>query len=143
MERRSIFNMAIQNIKSDRDHIVQALIELGVVKGVKGVTPQEIGHLKAKFDVDVNDELFNYYLKDCFKDGPSKEGPYVQVLKPEYFFSYLDSIELKEARKNASEACIFSVIAVFLSLIAVIWGIFGTVDLSSETIRAIADAIDR
>jgi len=105
---------------ADEKHIIIRLIQLGVSKGVKGVSPQEYDKWKQKNNIAHKDEvhLCNELLHQCF-DTVRQSGQSVFLLKVEHYFNHVDHLELVEARQAAKEARFFAFIAIALSIMAI------------------------
>ena len=126
--------------------IIVDLIELGIKSGEDGAiffTRDEYKTWRAKLCPEakfIADKIRN----NCFSQRIDKkvdgEVCYFR-LHPEYYFNYIDHLELVEARKSALEARKFSIVAIVISIIAILIGIFMPLDLKESTVESIGKAV--
>lgn len=123
-----------------KDTIFIQLLELGVEKGIEGITVlQARDWLRDSFyegrSLDISTKHnFDALFFECFANPSRTSGEPLCALKTEYAMRLIDFHELQEARVNAKSAKKSSTVAIAMSLVAVLLsGYLGHLQLTKET----------
>lgn len=139
MERLFIFKMKM----SSKKFLIIDLIEQGLKDNSVYFTEEEYSNWVKKLpEKDV--QIAHYFRNNCFNNwSETKHGikTHYLRLKPEFYFNYIDHLELIEARKNAKEARYFALIAIIISVLAIVIGVFMPLDLKESTVKSIGKAV--
>lgn len=120
------------------------ILEYGEEIGLEGTNADlfESWVRRNKLTKNNNEQILSRFLfSECFQKTDISINDKKYILKNEYYFRLIEYRELQEVRKNAREARWLAVLAIMISLIAVLFSVFGTVSLDKDTIEGIGNSV--
>jgi hypothetical protein len=133
----------------DKDHVFIRFLEFGLSKA-EGFHSGDVETWLKEGDFKESEKtICRKFINELTIPKTLPEGSRL-FISPEYYFNYIDYVELKEARKNSISAFKHSLVAIFLSGFAVFvslvigyYQITKPIDLSGKTINEISKVLDK